>query len=405
MMGHTANNNGAGDMAYWLGVYQEASKGLVPYRDLDTLAGYPSDIWRDWMAHPTKDAYWDAASTAPDRWAHIAVPSLSITGEYDISETGAIAFRQKQLDATTPAVAAESYLVIGPWDHPGSRNPKRRLGGLDFGDTAVLDVKALHLAWYDHVLKGAPTPPFLRDHVVYFVTGADQWRSAPTLEAATARRDTLWLSSPDTGASSIADHGALAPKAASQPPDAYVYDPSRPAHNEGFEGGDMVSPAFLTSDAMMRRIKGDGLVYDSAPLSAAADLVGAPTLTLNLALDVPDTDIRAALYEVKTDGSVVFLTQDWIRARYRLSDRRPVLATPGQVAAYRFDHFNFVARTLAPGSVVRLVIVPLAASLHVERNRNSAKPVELQTAADNRVARISLHMGPGLSHIELPWGR
>jgi len=88
-----------------------------------------------------------------------------------------------------------------------------------------------------------------------------------------------------------------------------------------------------------------------------------------------------------------------------LSDRRPVLATPGQVAAYRFAHFNFVARTLAPGSVVRLVIVPLGASLHVERNRNSAKPVELQTAADNRVARISLHMGPGLSHIELPWGR
>ncbi len=405
MMGHTANNNGAGDKAYWLGVYQEASKGLAPYRDLDTLAGYPSAIWREWMAHPVKDTYWDAASTAPDRWAHITLPSLSITGEYDISETGTIAFRQKQLDAGTPAVASESYLVIGPWDHPGSRNPKQRLGGLDFGEAAVLDVKALHLAWYDHVLKGAPTPAFLRDHVVYFLTGSNVWRSAPTVEAATARRDTLWLSSPNTDASSIAAHGALSPVAVSQSPDAYVYDPSLPAHNEGFEGGDMVSSTFLTTDALMRRIQGDGLIYDSAPLAAAADLVGTPSLTLNLALDVPDTDVRAALYEVKTDGSVVFLTQDWVRARYRLDDRHPVLATPGQVAAYRFEHFNFVARTLSPGSVVRLVVVPLGASLHVERNRNSAKPVELQTAADNRVATVDLHMGPGLSHLELPWGR
>jgi putative CocE/NonD family hydrolase len=405
MMGHTANNNGAGDAAYWLGVYQEASKGLVPYRDLDTLAGYPSAIWRDWMAHPVRDAYWDAASTAPDRWAHIAIPSLSITGQYDISETGAIAFRQKQLDATTPAVASESYLVIGPWDHPGSRNPKRRLGGLDFTDAAVLDVKALHVAWYDHVLKGAPLPTFLSDHVVYFVTGSNVWRSAPTLAAATARRETLWLSSPETSAGSIAAHGSLSQKAVSQAPDRYVYDPSLPAHNEGFEGGEMVSPSYLTSDALMRRIQGDGLIYDSAPLASATDLVGVPNLTLDLAMDVPDTDIRAALYEVRADGSVVFLTQDWVRARYRQGERHAKLATPGEVAPYRFAHFNFVARTLAAGSVVRLVVVPLGASLHVERNRNSAKPVELQTAADNRVARIDLHMGQGLSHIELPWGR
>ncbi len=404
MMGRTANNNGAGDTAYWLGVYQEASKGLVPYRDLDTLAGYPSAIWRQWMAHPVRDAYWDAASTAPDRWAHIALPSLSITGQYDISETGTIAFRQKQLDAGSPAVASDSYLVIGPWDHPGSRNPKRRLGGLDFTDSAVLDVKALHLAWYDHVLKGAAPPPFLRDHVVYFVTGSNVWRSAPTLEAATARRDTLWLSSPDTSAGSIGAHGSLSRQAVPQPPDSYVYDPSLPAHNEGFEGGEMVSPSFLTSDALMRRIKGDGLVYDSAPLATASDLVGVPNLTLNLALDAPDTDIRAALYEVKADGAVVFLTQDWVRARYRAGERHAVLAQPGQLLAYRFEHFNFVARTLAAGSVVRLVIAPLGASLHVERNRNSAKPVELQTAADNRVARVALHMGPGLSHLELPWG-
>jgi putative CocE/NonD family hydrolase len=392
MIGVTANTNSAGDSAYWTGVYQEAAKGLVPWRDLDSLAGYRSAIWQEWMAHPALDAFWDAASPAPGRYGAITLPTLSITGQYDTS------------------VAAQSYLVIGPWNHAGSRIPMRRLGGLDFGPAAFLDVVALHVAWYDHVMKGAPLPAFLTDHVVYYLVGSDPnsgaWRSAPTLAAATDHVQTLWLSSPGTDAGSIAAHGALtagAPPA--QPSDDYVYDPGLPAHNEGFEGAELVSKDYLTSDGLMRRLHGDGLVYDTAPFAAAADLVGIPAVTLYLRLDVPDTDVRAALYEVEADGSVVFLTQDVLRARYRAGVRRASLVTPGQLEPYAFQRFNFVARTIAPGSVLRLVIVPLGASYHGQRNRNSGKPVADETAADDRIAHVSLALGPGLSHIDLPWGR
>jgi putative CocE/NonD family hydrolase len=230
------------------------------------------------------------------------------------------------------------------------------------------------------------------------------WRAAPSLAAATNHRDTLWLSSPGSSAGSIAARGSLALQPQVQGPDRYVYDPSLPAHNEGFEGGSLVSADYLTDAGLMRRIKGDGLIYDTAPLATSANLVGVPSLTLHLALDTPDTDIRAALYEVKADGSVVFLTQDWVRARYRQTPRKAESVTLGQVEPYRFENFNFVARTIAPGSVIRLVIAPVGASFHDERNRNSGKPVELETAADNRVATVSLQMGPGLSHIDLPWG-
>jgi len=402
MMGHTANNNGGLDQAYWKGVYEEAGKGLVPYRRLDTLAGWPNPMWQEWMRHPARDAYWDAASTADAKYARIQLPTLSITGEYDTSETGTLEFRQKQLDAVP---GAESYLVVGPWDHPGSRVPKQRLGGLDFSPAAVLDVKALHVAWYDHVMKGGPLPTFLKDRVVYFITGSNRWASAPTLAAATARMDTLFLSSPQTTAASIAQHGELTAQADAQPPDSYIYDPSLPGRNEGFEGGEMVSPNYLTDAGLVRRIDGDGLMYDTPPMAAPADLVGIPKLTLMLSMDVPDTDIRAALYEVKADGSVVFITQDWVRARYRKSLRQQELVQPGVVEPYRFEHFNFVARTLAKGSVLRLVIVPQGASFQGERNRNSGKPVADETAADNRVAHVSVALGPGMSRIELPWGR
>jgi uncharacterized protein len=405
MMGHTANTNSQGDALYWKGLYLEASRGNIPFRDFDKLAGYPNAAWQEWMQHPTFDAFWDAASTAPDRYSHITIPTLSITGQFDGAETGTIEFRQHHLDAVPPSIAAGSYLLIGPWNHAGSRIPMSSLGGLDFGSAALIDVKALHVAWFDHVIKGTPLPALLKDHFTYYLLGSNVWRSAPTVAAATDHVETVMLSSPASTAASIAARGTLVPSAPVQPPDHYLYDPSLPAHNEGFEGNESVSKTFLTDDSLMRRIDGDGFIYDTAPLTSPQNLIGIPTLTLNLSMDVPDTDIRAALYEVKADGSVIFLTQDWVRARYRTSARRETLVTPNHPDAYLFDHFNFVARTIAPGSVLRLVVVPLGASMYVERNRNAAKPVADQTANDNRIAEVSVLLGPNQSHLALPWGK
>ena len=31
------------------------------------------------------------------------------------------------------------YLIIGPWDHPGTRTPKREVGGITFGEASLVD--------------------------------------------------------------------------------------------------------------------------------------------------------------------------------------------------------------------------------------------------------------------------
>lgn len=401
--GATANENAANDSAYWLGVYREASTGKRPFRDFDTLSGFPNPLWRKWMDHPAMDAYWDSASVAPANYRHMGIPTLSISGQFDPSNTGTMLFRQKQIDAL-PDLLKDSYLVIGPWDHPGSRVPKQVVGGLDNGPDAVIDVKALHVAWYDHVMKSGPVPAFLKDHFVYYLLGTNAWRSAPTVAAATMRRENLLLSSPSGNAGSVATHGRLGSTAGHESPDSYRYDPSLPAYNEGFEGGAMVSQAYLRDDAMVRRLNGDGLVYDTAPLARPANLIGIPALSLAMTIDVPDTDVRAVLYEVCADGTVNYLAQDWIRARYRQSPREAHLVTPGKAETYRFDNFPFIARTIAAGSVIRLAILPLGASLHVERNRNSGKPVEDETAADDRIAHVDIGVGKGGTVLSLPWG-
>lgn len=401
--GNTSNRQLAKDNAYWLGAYADLARGDVSLRNFDKLAGYPSAIWQKWMDHPRMDAFWDAASIAPENYKKIRIPTLSITGMHDGSNTGTQKFRQWHLDAVGADVAAQSYIVIGPWDHPGTRAPKRVVGGVDLGEAAMLDIKGLHVAWYDHVMKGAPLPAFLKDHFVYYVMGANEWRAAPDAASATGRKETMRLSSPSTSAGSIKARGALVAEAHAQEPDSYVYDPSHPGYNEGFEGDVLVSENYLTDDGLMARLDGDGLVYDTAPLKSAADLVGAFHANLRLSMDVPDTDIRVALYEVKKNGDVLFLAQDQVRARYRKSLRAETLVTPGVVDDYEFREFPFVAHTIGKGSALRMVIAPLGASIHNERNRNSGGAVADETVDDSRIANVSVELGPEGSSLVIPW--
>ena len=400
--GATQNAVIAHDDAFWLGAYADLARGDIPLREFDALVGYPSAIWQDWMDHPAMDTFWEAATIAPENYAGITMPVLSIGAQFD--GVGTVRFREDHLQHATPEAAAGSYLVIGPWNHPGTRNPRRHMGGLDLGAASRLDVRALHVQWWDHVMKDGPLPAFLRDHVVYYVLGADEWRSAPSVEAMTARRETWWLSSPDSTAGSIAAHGQLetaAPDA--QADDRYVYDPSLPGYNEGYEGGALVSPDFMTDSGLMDRLDGDGLVYDSAPFQTATDIAGFPSAQLSLSMDVPDTDIRVALYEVKADGDVIFLSQDWVRARYRHDIHTAQPVTPGEPDVYRFENFQLIARTIQAGSVIRMVVVPLGAGIHVERNRNSGGIVAEETRADSRTATVNLQMGPAGSRLVIPY--
>jgi uncharacterized protein len=330
---------------------------------------------------------------------------LSITGMYDDAQLGTLEFRRRHHERA-PAVALERhYTVIGPWTHAGTRLPSAQVGGLHFGSESLVDMKKLHLEWYDWIMKGGKRPAFLQDRFVYFVTGANRWTHASDLQAATAHSEVLSLTSLETRGDSVAERGQLLEKATRQPSDSYVYDPSLPAHNEGVEGEDSVSLRYLVEDNSVTRLNGDGLVYDTEPYADGVDIVGRPIVRLFLSMDVPDSDLRVQLFEIRRDGTAVFLGHDWIRARYRNGARQVSFVTPGKIEEYAFDQFPFIARSLGPGSRLRLAISPLGASIHQQRNRNSGGEVADETARDNRVARVSVALGPKLSTVTVPYGR
>jgi predicted acyl esterase len=121
-----------------------------------------------------------------------------------------------------------------------------------------------------------------------------------------------------------------------------------------------------------------------------------------LAMDVPDTDLEADVYEIVPGGDSVYLTGATMRARYRESLRQEKLVTPGKTEKYVFDNFTFFSRRIAKGSRLRLFVHCLN-SPGAEKNYNSGGVVALETAKDAKTAHVTLvHDAEHQSTLELP---
>ena len=159
------------------------------------LLGNPSSIFQEWLAHPQLDAYWDGYNPTAAQYAKLSIPILTITGSYDDDQPGAIEHYRQHMKNTTAEGRARHYLVIGPWDHAGTRTPQVQFGGLTFGPASMVDLPKLHLDWYAWTMQGGPKPEFLQKNVAYYVMDEDKWRYADTLEAVTAESRAYYLDS------------------------------------------------------------------------------------------------------------------------------------------------------------------------------------------------------------------
>ncbi|HEV3408666.1 MAG TPA: CocE/NonD family hydrolase, partial [Chthoniobacterales bacterium] len=158
-----------GDSAFWRSKFLEAYKKHVPFNTLDSFIGNPSPHFQRILKHTTPDAYWDAMVPTAEQYKKIALPILSLTGQYDGDELGALTFYRNHMANASPEARAKHFLIIGPWDHPGTRTPKDEVAGVKFGPGSLLDLNDLHRQWYDWTMKGGPRPEFLKDRVAYYL--------------------------------------------------------------------------------------------------------------------------------------------------------------------------------------------------------------------------------------------
>lgn len=397
--GATPNANLFGEQAFWIAKFRELYLNHRPFNELDQVVGNTSTHFQTWVNHPTPDAYWDQMALSEDDYDHIEVPILTITGHYDGDQPGAMHFYRQHMRSSSPA-RDQHFLIIGPWDHAGTRTPNRKVGGLTFGEASMVDLNKLHKEWYDWILKDGSKPAFLKERVAYYVMGAETWKYAKSLETIVEETRRLYLNSVDGQANDVFRSGMLQEAAPGESqPDEYIYDPLdvRPAELEREEVKD-----YLTDQRYVLSLFGNGLVYHSEPFEETVEIGGFLRFVVWMALDVPDTDFQVDVYEILRDGSSIRLTYDLLRARYRHSPREETLVTAGEINRYVFDGFHFVSRRIAVGSRLRLIIRS-PNTIYLQKNYNSGGAVAGESGEDARTARVTLyHDGEWPSCLELP---
>jgi putative CocE/NonD family hydrolase len=385
--GVTPQPNLFGDSAFWIAKFRELYLSHRPFREFDRIVGNPSPWFQRLLEHPHLDEYWKAMRPSAADYARITIPILTLTGHYDDDQYGAMHYYRMHMARGAAEAKDRHFLVVGPWDHAGTRTPNRDVGGLSFGPASLVDLNALHKAWYDWTLKAGPRPEFLKDRIAYYVVPNDEWKHAERLESVATETRTLYLAS-DGSANDVFRSGSLsARKPGTSNPDRYSYDPldTRPAALETEEVKN-----YLTDQRYVLNTFGNGVLYTSEPFGETTEITGYVRFEAWIALDVPDTDFRASLYEVLADGTSVLLAEDLMRARHRESLEKATLVTPGQVLRYAFDKFPFFSRKVAKGSRLRLFL-RCPNTIYLEKNYNGGGVVADETAKHARTAHVTVY--------------
>lgn len=394
------------DSSFWSSLYRRWHASGRSFRDLDTVVGNPSLIFQEWLDHPEPDEYWDAQNPTADEYARLEIPILTITGAYDDDQPGALAHYQRHMSMATPVGRETHYLVIGPWDHAGTRAPVQEFGGINVGPASLVDILGLHEEWYAWALQGGPRPTFLRKRVAFYVMGTEEWRYADSLEATTSRHEILFLDSHGI-ASDVFGSGFLSPTVGKGTPDSYQYDP-RDVQGLEVDAEASSDGRSLIDQKTALALCGRQLVYHSAPFSEDVELCGFFKLVAWISIDCPDTDLYVSVHEVCLDGTSIRLSTDAIRARYRASLRKSELIRTRDPLRYDFERFTFIARRIARGHRLRLIIAPVGRLLEAtfaQKNFNAGGIVAEESAADGRAVTVTLFHDEGYpSALHIPLG-
>jgi putative CocE/NonD family hydrolase len=317
--------------------------------------------------------HWGDRYSSDEQLAGLEVPVLTVTGTHDDCMPGTIYHWERYENLASPTALAQSHLLIGPWDHAGTDSGNDSVGELQFSENARVSLRELRTDWFRHILFGEAKPELLDNTFVYYVAGAEHWKSTSSLSAAT--KGTLTLNAHALQGKNDVFHSGWLDTELSDGPEYHITldprdmraieveltprpgaTPDNPLFAEAYnsllmtQGGN--DP---TNQVFSMNVDGNGVVYHSAPFSTQIDVVGKPKLRLVVIPDQTDADLSILLHEIRPDGSAIFLSSDLVRLSTCNTTAEGTLLV-GEENVIDIDDFRFCSRTLQQASRIRLTI-------------------------------------------------
>lgn len=366
----------------WMAVYEH-----LPLLTMDERAGRHSLNWRESVVHEQLDDYWRVLCYQT-KFDQIAIPVLHISGWYDDEQIGTpLNYMGMVARAATPEARASQKLLMGPWPH--HVNSVSKLGEVDFGPSAIIDLEAYRVRWFDRWLKAASNGIDGDPAVRLFVMGANQWRDEQEWPLARTQYTAFYLHSGGHANSRFGDGVLSTHEPVAAEPDGYRYHPQRPVP---FITAPISSQIGGPDDYAAVQRRDDVLVYTTAPLKEDVEATGPVRVELYASSSAPDTDFMAMLLDVHPTGFAQRLCDGMVRARFRDGMDRPSLLDPGCIYHYTIVCWN-TSQLFRAGHCIRLQIASSAFPKY-DRNLNTGASLATGTAmapAEQRIYHDAAH--------------
>jgi uncharacterized protein len=292
-----------------------------------------------WMDHPDRDDFWKHGSVSED-YSQITCPVYAIGGWVDAYKNGV--FR------LLAGLKAPRKGLVGPWTHvyPHEGVPGPAIGYLDEA-----------LRWWDHWLKGIDTgimaEPMLRVWMQDRVP-VPQERDVPGRWVA----EEHWPSPRATEqAYFLAASGSLDESAGAQRRIDLL-----PLQTVGAAGGNWCPSGGGAAEDLAIEMALDqrlddarSLVFDSQPLTAPIEILGATSVSLELAVDQPVAFVIVRLNDVLPTGESGRVSYGVLNLCHRDSHETPSALEPGRRYKVRVQ-LDHAAHRFAAGNRIRVAI-------------------------------------------------
>lgn len=283
--------------------------------------------------------------------ARLDIPALFITGTNDDDQRGTLGYYAQLSERQR----GKSLLVIGPWDHDGTRQPRACFGGLEHNSASCLDLLELHIQWYRFTLDGGARPAICRLPVLYYMAGSECWFESASLAQMSDRKLTLHC----------AAAGDLTCMPVSSKSISRILPGPAPCVGNVMEH----EPSYRVSSQLLESAA--GVAFTSAAVQQPLALCGVPSVRLYLRVR-RTADMCVTLYALLPDRTALYLGA---------SNRRVDRAEGLHALPWLFDSFNLICRELPVSSQVRAIVSLSDSSLWLSDNDTQTE-VELHYGGD-----------------------
>jgi uncharacterized protein len=282
-----------------------------------------------WLSHQRRDDYWHTGSPCED-YAAIECPVYAVGGWAD-------PYRQAVLDLLG-SLSGPRKGLIGPWSH---RYPEEGTPGPAF------DFRAECVRWWDRWLKGEENG--VMDEPMLHAWMQDRSEEPP-------RRPGRWVSEErwpplrpvedgyvlgdgtlETGAAPEREHELSSPE------------------STGLDAGSWCPWAESELAGDQARDDDLSLTFTSEPLESAVEILGEPSLTVDVVVDEPIALLAVRLCDVAPDGSSTLVTRGLLNLTHRTGSAEPQPLEPGRRERVRIP-LEAIAHAFPSGHRIRVSV-------------------------------------------------